>query len=353
MSKYDVKETIVIEIKEDYVIVMDPSGEIHRLKRKDSLAVGDQIFYFDSDRYQAKEKVRHVNFRPLISLVAVAAVLFLFFNLSQNIFGPSEPAYAAISIGTQEGVQVELNDDYEVVRVINRLGEMENESITEGEKLSEITPSLVSLIDESDSLDVLIAISAANADDTNAIEDLVIDELRNAMANNNIVVIKGSMEDYENATQQEVLLGDYQLANANISLWTDEESRVLSAKEKRDRLSGNAEYYNLNQSSERFRELLDSIYNRSEVQELQSFFQGLVTPKPTDNSEFNSEDDWFESFYDEDSYNTNDSVNSSVNTYIEDDDDWDDDDWDDDWDDDDFDDDDWDDWDDDFDDDDD
>ena len=181
-----------------------------------------------------------MNFRPLISLVAVAAVLFLFFNLSQNIFGPSEPAYAAISIGTQEGVQVELNDDYEVVRVINRLGEMENESITEGEKLSEITPSLVSLIDESDSLDVLIAISAANADDTNAIEDLVIDELRNAMANNNIVVIKGSMEDYENATQQEVLLGDYQLANANISLWTDEESRVLSAKEKRDRLSGNA-----------------------------------------------------------------------------------------------------------------
>lgn len=44
MSKYDVKETIVIEIKEDYVIVMDPSGEIHRLKRKDSLAVGDKFF---------------------------------------------------------------------------------------------------------------------------------------------------------------------------------------------------------------------------------------------------------------------------------------------------------------------
>ena len=155
------------------------------------------------------------------------------------------------------------------------------------------------------------------------------------MANNNIVVIKGTMEDYENATQQEVLLGDYQLANANISLWTDEESRVLSAKEKRDRLSGNAEYYNFNQSSERFRELLESIYNRSEVQELQSFFKGLVTPKPTDNSEFNSDDDWFESFYDEDSYSTDDNVNSSVNSYIEGDDDWDDDDWDDDFDDDD------------------
>ncbi|MGO1820719.1 MAG: hypothetical protein ACTHZG_00780, partial [Ruoffia tabacinasalis] len=138
--------------------------------------------------------------------------------------------------------------------------------------------------------------------------------------------------------------GDYQLANANISLWTDEESRVLSAKEKRDRLSGNAEYYNFNQSSERFRELLESIYNRSEVQELQSFFKGLVTPKPTDNSEFNSDDDWFESFYDEDSYSTDDNVNSSVNSYIEGDDDWDDDDWDDDdWDDDDWDDDDWDD----------
>ena len=68
------------------------------------------------------------------------------------------------------------------------------------------------------------------------------------------------------------------------------------------------EYYNFNQSSERFRELLESIYNRSEVQELQSFFKGLVTPKPTDNSEFNSDDDWFESFYDEDSYSTDDNV---------------------------------------------
>lgn len=45
MSKPKINETIVIEIQSDYVIVMDPGGKIHRLKRKDGLEVGDHIYY--------------------------------------------------------------------------------------------------------------------------------------------------------------------------------------------------------------------------------------------------------------------------------------------------------------------
>ena len=42
---------IVMEIKDDYVIVMKEDGTLVRIQKKDNLKVGKSIFFFEEDIY--------------------------------------------------------------------------------------------------------------------------------------------------------------------------------------------------------------------------------------------------------------------------------------------------------------
>lgn len=194
MSKPKFNETIVIDIQSDYVIVIDPGGKIHRLKRKDDMAVGDQIYYFATDRYEPERvkpsNVKRVNFRPLIGLAIMAALIFLFVNIAWPN-GPIQPSVEAVlSIGTEEGIQVELGEKQEVLRVINRLGEDIDTNITLGDVFEETTAQLVQLVEISDNNDVLVAISSNDPEASALLESSLLEALELRQAESNIVSLK-------------------------------------------------------------------------------------------------------------------------------------------------------------------
>lgn len=45
-------EAIVLELSENYAIVFDEGGGVHRIKRKKDMKIGDRIYYVEEDRFQ-------------------------------------------------------------------------------------------------------------------------------------------------------------------------------------------------------------------------------------------------------------------------------------------------------------
>lgn len=53
-------KVLVMEIKENYCLVMTQDGEILRIKRKKDMKVGDQIFILQEDLYQGESEEQPV-----------------------------------------------------------------------------------------------------------------------------------------------------------------------------------------------------------------------------------------------------------------------------------------------------
>ena len=56
---------IVMEVKNDYVIIMKEDGTLVRIKNKDGLKVGKSVFFFEEDIYIKKDTAKVI---PLESI---------------------------------------------------------------------------------------------------------------------------------------------------------------------------------------------------------------------------------------------------------------------------------------------
>ncbi|MBM6860972.1 anti-sigma factor domain-containing protein, partial [Clostridium saudiense] len=78
---------IVMEIKDDYVIIMKEDGTLVRIKNKDGLKVGKSIFFFEEDIYIKKDTAKVIPFRKyIVPLVAIAALFIILIGPIMNMY---------------------------------------------------------------------------------------------------------------------------------------------------------------------------------------------------------------------------------------------------------------------------
>ncbi len=344
MDKDNLYHAVVIAIENDHIIVLDTNGTFYRLKYKEGLTVGDQIYFFDTDIYRESSKVKTVQFKPIIRTLLMAALVLIFVGVGYQFFNTNNDVYAAVSFGTQDGVQVELNKQQEIIQILTPEGKAVDDNWL-GHDITEATPYLLEAYgDKNHMKDTLIGLSSNHSDWLEQYENFLVKEAAEADNVTNMIVIKGDLKDYQNAQKDDMLLGDYQLASSQIDFWEISENGLLSSQEKQEILGNQGQYYDFTSNAP-----AESLWNiLQEANVPQAFRAALNTAYQMQLSLYYSDVD--EPISSEETYQSSDANDDAPMQPIQPvvpDDDWDDDDddWDDDDDDDDFDDtdDDWDD----------
>ena len=104
---------IVMEIKDDYVIVMKEDGTLVRIQKKDNLKVGKSIFFFEEDIYIRKESAKVIPFRKyIVPLGAIAALFIILINPMINRFSNNvSNTYAVLTFDINPSIEFELEED--------------------------------------------------------------------------------------------------------------------------------------------------------------------------------------------------------------------------------------------------
>ena len=192
---------IVMEIKKDYCLVLEDSGNIVRLGIKEGLEVGQKIFYFDEDIYKKEIKpasswIYSRKFKNvMISCLAVMIMVFSFIS-----FRPV-PAYATVSFNGDKSLQVVIDKDFNI-----------KEAHSYDESFSEKNLKSLNQLDDIEkyfSKDSLILVGfALNKEDIKGTKSLET-YIQKVFKNKNIKLYSGTADDVEQAEKNNQNLGIY------------------------------------------------------------------------------------------------------------------------------------------------
>lgn len=212
---------IILEIKEDYCLALTEEGTVIRIKKKNGLREGDQIYVLDEDFYaaesDAKEQVvlpftkgRKIKKSYLQKMTAVAAALMVCLA-SLMIPQMTAPAYAAISFDGEKSVQVEVDKDGRVVDAVSF-----DDTMSEGELNGLIGKNIADLQEMAAGLnktdDDLLVVAYAGLKGT--VEKSLKDDVLGITKGKDAVYLEGSKDDVKAAKKEGKSLGMYMIEKA-------------------------------------------------------------------------------------------------------------------------------------------
>lgn len=156
-------KVVILELNEHYALAMKEGGEVIRIRRKPSMAVGDEVYILPEDLYEdqvqtggllamggaaaaaggAKKKKSVEHWRKLVAMAAMLALV-----LTLVVPQLSMDASAVVSIDAQQSVQLTVDDENRVLSATSPDGTIPDEVLRrlKGKPLSELTPELVELL---------------------------------------------------------------------------------------------------------------------------------------------------------------------------------------------------------------
>lgn len=256
-------KVLVMEIKENYCLVMTQDGEILRIKRKKDMKIGDQIFILQEDLYQGeseeqpvlqkKNKNRKI-FWGGIAAVAASAVLLVGASAYVNQMNAS---YALVSVDGAMSVQLELNKKGKVKKAISydhTLTDAELKSL-EGKELQEAAESLKLTTDDPKQKWL---ISYAFYQEETLKDAGFQKKLEAIFKEEDAFCLKGDKEDIEKAEEKNKTLGNY-LAEKEERREKEEEKREEKKEEKQEKRQEKQE--------EKEEEIQEKIQEKKELEE--------------------------------------------------------------------------------------
>lgn len=256
-------KVLVMEIKENYCLVMTQDGEILRIKRKKDMKIGDQIFILQEDLYQGeseeqpvlqkKNKNRKI-FWGGIAAVAASAVLLVGVSAYVNQMNAS---YALVSVDGAMSVQLELNKKGKVKKAISydhTLTDAELKSL-EGKELQEAAESLKLTTDDPKQKWL---ISYAFYQEETLKDAGFQKKLEAIFKEEDAFCLKGDKEDIEKAEEENKTLGNY-LAEKEERREKEEEKREEKQEEKQEERQEKQE--------EKEEEIQEKIQEKKELEE--------------------------------------------------------------------------------------
>lgn len=108
------KQGVVVQIKDDFAVVMTKDHSYTKINKKNNMTLHQEIFFFEEDLYHSKHKEGYMKKKLLVA--ATVAALFLISVIGYNLMPSS--AYALISIDINPSLQIEIDKDYVVTKII-------------------------------------------------------------------------------------------------------------------------------------------------------------------------------------------------------------------------------------------
>lgn len=212
------KKVIVLEIKKEYVLVMEEGGTVLRIRRKGPMHVGDQIYVLPEDLYTVKAD-KHILFTGRVDqeerrnphglgwprrLAAIAAMLALMITVMLPKLTVDACA-AVISFDAQQGVQMQLDANNKVLQATSVDGSISNADLKslKGKDLEDIAAHLQSLLGSGP-----IIMAYAPVAETSPSPELE-QTLRQLFSTQSAVFLTGDGDDISHAEEESVSLGRY------------------------------------------------------------------------------------------------------------------------------------------------
>lgn len=197
------EKVMVLELKEDYALAMTEDGAVLRIKKKEGMSVGDQIYTMPEDhqeenRQTATKQGKHWGRR----IAAMAAVLVLICTLVLPRM--TTKAYAVVSFDGQQGLQVQVDANNQILKASSADGSVSAEQLKslKGKNVLELESELEMLLGTGP---LLVAYAPCGE----ALDEAFEQSLRMAYGQNGLGCLPGKLEDLTAAQEKAVSLGRY------------------------------------------------------------------------------------------------------------------------------------------------
>lgn len=225
------EKAVVLEIKDDYCLVMTEEGSIVRIRKKAGIREGQKIYILEEDLYCGRNFVKGAAALPffkretdrgngnrdygkrkaVLTKVLTAAAAFLIFVGTLSLPQLSDPAYAAVSFDGEKSVQLSLDEENRVLSAKSYDGTVNAEVLSdmEGCRLEELWDVLRDFSEEDEP--VLVAgapLKRRAEEDTDALWEEICENLDDS------ICLRGEKKDVREADKQNKSLGIYLLEKA-------------------------------------------------------------------------------------------------------------------------------------------
>ena len=204
----DSNKVIIMEVKDDYAIVMTSDFEFIKIKKKKSMTEGQKIYIVDEDICQCGEKTSLSNKNKLLKILGLIAIL-LGILLLAFLFNPfKKDTYATASFDGDASIELSLDENKKITKVISR-----DDSIPSGELENLKGKSFEYGLDEIDDYlenDNYILASCYVPSGEN---DNYIDDIRTTIDKelSDVIFINANKDDIKQAEKENKTLGQYKL----------------------------------------------------------------------------------------------------------------------------------------------
>ena len=270
---------IVMEVNEDYSLVMKEDSQIVRIKNKEGMKKGDINIFLEEDLYEEKISNNKNKNKIIVSILSIAAVLaIIVLPMMQN---NKINSYALVSLDINPSINFELDDDMNIVSIrgINKDGKNLNLESLNGLTLDEGLKKLkLYLENEKYNLSkdsIIVGFTFLTDKEDNAYENDVKSIIGTEFKDSKTAFFKGTKENSEVAKQKGMSLGRYE---AKLSMDEDimeEQIENMSVEEILDLLKNKKNIY----------------LNEEQVEELQDELEDRLEDRYDDEDEEDDEDD--------------------------------------------------------------
>ena len=204
----DSNKVIIMEVKDDYAIVMTSDFEFIKIKKKKSMTEGQKIYIVDEDICQGGDKTSLSNKNKLLKILGLIAIL-LGILLLAFLFNPfKKDTYATASFDGDASIELSLDKNKKITKAISR-----DDSIPSGELENLKGKSFEYGLDEIDDYlenDNYILASCYVPSGEN---DNYIDDIRTAIDKelSEVIFINANKDDIKQAQKENKTLGQYKL----------------------------------------------------------------------------------------------------------------------------------------------
>lgn len=217
---------LIMEVKKNYAIALNDEGVMEKIISKQSMEVGQKIFYFEEDivKTTSDKSYRYNNF--LKTFGSIAALFLLVFTFFQTI--KTEDAYAIVSLDINPSIQIEVDSKQMIIEVEGVNADGKNIDFTDikdvplNEGIQKIKEKLIEKKYLDTNKEVLVGFAFVKNEDNSSYEKNIQDAIKSTFKPGEITVtyVKGDKEAVEEAKRKGISLGRYEA-----SLKADEETK--------------------------------------------------------------------------------------------------------------------------------
>lgn len=209
-------KAIVMEIKEEYAIVMTDDALLVRIKKRGSLKEGDTIIFLEEDILKKSKKIKCIS-NIIVPFMYIASILMIIVlpNLSKK-------NYAVVTLDINPSIQLNIDKSKTIIKVLrlNKDAEKINLDDAIGMKLGEGLENIKYNLEKENykiKNDYALVGFAIIEDSKNATyEKEVKDIVKNSFKGTNTIYLSSNKKDLQLANKEGISLGRY-LADKKIS----------------------------------------------------------------------------------------------------------------------------------------